>query len=208
MARKPVNEVKSLQTRDAIWEAIRKIGGSNAVFTSREVRRETCCSRSQIDEYIAGLTAAGYLRIVAEKDKPGSSHLYTLENDCGIEAPRVRRDGSAVTQGLGREQMWRTMRLLKEFTALDLAIQASTEEAVVQPQTATEYCRYLALAGYLTVISKGRGKGSGGVPSRYRFVPTRNSGPMPPMLQRTKQVFDPNLDQVVWSSEEGRHDTE
>ncbi len=204
--RKPVNEIAALQTRDAIWHAIK--GLSPELFTARDVHRETGCSRGQVDDYIKALVAAGYLAVDRAGDAPGAPNLYRLERDCGREAPRVRRDGSKVTQGLGREQMWRTMRILGEFTALDLAVQASTEEVQVKPATAVEYCRFLALAGYLAVVSLGHGTGRGGVASQYRLRPARHTGPLPPMIQRVKQVYDPNLNQVVWSSTEGCHDTE
>lgn len=198
MARKPVSEINQMETRAALWAAIRKL----VTFTARDVRLETRCSRWQVEDYLLGLTAAG---IVARDLEPmhhasTSGYRYTLVKDLGIEPPRVRRDGTPVTMGLGREQMWRTLRGLREFTAVDLAVQASTEEAPVSVETAKEYCHYLALAGYLAVTIAGKG----GQPNRYRFVPTRNSGPLPPMIQRVKAVYDPNLKAVVWSDAEVR----
>lgn len=203
MARRPVTEVRALETRAALWAAIRAFGRP---FTSREIRRETRCTVDQVSEYLRGLTAAGILGAEPDPSSPGPIHrlLYTLERDLGVEAPRVRRDGTFVTQGLGREQMWRTMRMLREFTVLDLAVNSSTEENPVAEETAAEYCHYLALAGYLAIVRQGGGVGKGGVPSLYRFVPTRYSGPLPPMIQRVKAVYDPNLKNVVWSEEVGR----
>jgi hypothetical protein len=197
MSRKPVSEINQMETRAALWAAIRRLGA----FTPKDVRYETRCSRSQVEEYLKGLAAAG----IIEKsiDEPG---LYMLVKDCGLEAPRVRRDGTTVTQGLGREQMWRTLRGLREFTAVDLAVQASTEEAPVSTETAKEYCHFLALAGYLAVMRAGKGVGKGGELTRYRFVSTRNTGPLPPMIQKVKAVYDPNLKAVVWNSAEGGHD--
>lgn len=190
MSRKPVSEINQMETRAALWAAIRKLG----CFTAREVRMETRCSRSQVDEYIAGLTAAGILSREGISSVSGAM-MYGLVKDTGAEPPRVRRDGTPVTQGLGREQMWRTMRMLKEFTAVDLAVQASTEEAPVSPETAKEYCKFLELAGYLAKLPAGVPRR----PGRYRFVPTCNTGPLPPMIQRVKAVYDPNLKAVVWS---------
>lgn len=195
MARKPVSEIKQMETRAALWAAIREMG---LCFTARQLRLETRCSKSQVEEYLKGLTAAGILSKEGLSSVSGSM-MYSLAKDTGIEAPRVRRDGSTVTQGLGREQMWRTLRMLREFTAVDLAVQASTEEAPVSTETAKEYCHFLALAGYLAVVLPGKGVGKGGVLTRYRFVPTRNTGPLPPMIQRVKAVYDPNLKAVVWS---------
>lgn len=41
----------------------------------------------------------------------------------------------------------------------------------------------------------------GRIRARYRFIAGRNSGPRPPQVQRLKQVYDPNLDRVVWRHE-------
>lgn len=197
MSRKPINEISALQTLGALWVAIRQLQS----FTPAQLRKETRCSVSQTREYIAGLTAAGIL----ERSEEDRQATYLLVKDIGIEAPRVRRDGTLVTIGLGREQMWRTMRLLKEFSHLDLSIQASTEEAPVSIGTAQEYCRILCHAGYLTLVRVGKGTGSGGQLALYRFVPSRYSGPLPPMIQRSKSLFDPNLKKIVYSEEAG-HD--
>lgn len=207
MSRKPINEVSAMQTRAALWGAIRRL----KTFTAFELRNETRCTIAQVQEYVTGLAAAGILLITGQKGGRGvirPALVYRLERDLGIEPPRVRRDGTPVTQGLGREQMWRTMRMLKDFTALDLSVQASTEEAQVTVGTAQEYCKFLARAGYLIVIRAGKGTGEGGIPTIYRFVQARHTGPLPPMIQKVKQLYDPNLGQVVWSSEEGSHDAE
>lgn len=195
MSQQPVSERARLKTRAALWAAMRSLKR----FTPKELRYETRCSRDQVAEYVKSLVASGHLERVAVG-------LYELVRDTGIEPPRVRRDGTPVTQGLGREQMWRTMKLLREFTAVDLAVASSTEETPVEHSSAQEYCQYLALAGYLTLARRGKGLGRGGVQALYRFVPSRNSGPLPPMIQRVKAVYDPNLETVVWDSEEGRHD--
>lgn len=178
MARKPVNEVTALETRAGLWAQIRSMRS----FTIVQLRRETRCSVSQTAEYVKGLLAAG---IIERSDSERGRYL--LVNDCGTEAPRVRRDGSQVTMGRGREQMWRTMRLLKSFTAVDLAVHASTEEHPVAVKEAASYCRALAKADYLDQLATG-----------YRFIPNRYTGPMPPMIQRDKSIYDPNLKKVVW----------
>ena len=188
MARKPVNEVHLLATREALWAAIRQLDGW---FSARQLRDETCCTTSQTREYLTGLTAAGIL----EKDSATRGVRYTLVRDCGAEAPRVRRDGSTVTQGRGREQIWETMRALGDFTPLDLHALGSTDDHVVALSEAETYCRYLCLAGYLARLAK----------DRYRLI--KRTGPKPPMIQRVRRVYDPNLKQVMWS-EGGGDDNE
>lgn len=184
MSRKPVNQISSLETREALWHAIRAFGRP---FTSRELLLKTRCTINQVSEYLRGLSAAGILDVQQAKGQSvtGIANLYTLLKDCGVEAPRVRRDGSEVTQGRGREQMWETMRAMSSFSARDIQIFASTDEHPVAASEASTYCFYLAKAGFL------RRDGD-----RYFLI--HRSGPKPPMIQRTKQVFDPNTGEIVW----------
>lgn len=189
MALKPVDKRHPLETRDAIWEAIRRL----KTFTARELRRETRCGAAQVRDYLAGLAAAGYL----EKTPDG----YALAVDCGVEPPRVRKDGSEITMGKSREQMWLVMKILGEFSAAELALHASTETVQVSEEDAKSYLMYLRKAGYLAVAAPGRpGHRSGtGIPARYRLIPSMYTGPRPPMVQRVKQVYDQNLKKVVWT---------
>ncbi|MEB3167886.1 MAG: hypothetical protein VKK97_04050 [Synechococcaceae cyanobacterium] len=173
-----------MQTRDALWAAIRRLGA----FTLKDVRGETRCSKGQVEEYVKGLAAAGIVERVANE-----LGRYVLVKDSGIEAPRVRRDGTLVTMGRGREQLWQTMLALGSFTVADLFVAASTDDHAVAESEARSYCQALCQAGYLV-------RGVGG----YRLV--RYTGPLPPMIQRIKAVYDPNLKAVVWSSEEAGHD--
>ena len=52
----------------------------------------------------------------------GGTIKWHFVRDNGAEAPRVRRDGSPVTQDLGQEQMWRALRMLRgDINALGTA---------------------------------------------------------------------------------------
>jgi hypothetical protein len=206
MSRKPVNTINALETRDAIWQAIRAFGGE--LFTLRQLQQETRCTISQTREYVTGLVNAGIIvdhgttpRVLGnspDNNEPfprlGALRYYSLNRDTGPVAPRVRRDGTPVTQGQGRTNMWRVMRVLGKFNALELAVHASTEQHQVKPAEADKYCQFLARAGYLRRNGK-----------TYQTISSRYSGPKPPMIQRIKQVYDPNLKTVVWS-QGGDHD--
>lgn len=91
--------------------------------------------------------------------------------------------------------MWRTMKLLRSFTASDVAHHAGIEGAPVARATAQTYLRFLDLAGYVVVAQAARA-GSGAYPAVYRLV--KNTGPQAPLVTKQKHVFDANLGQVVW----------
>lgn len=148
-------------------------------------------------EYVNALARAGFLSTQAGQRK-GLGRTYRLVRDAGAEAPRVRADGSVVTDGLGQEAMWRTMRMLRgaDFSARELAAQASTPAVPIAIVAARYYLFALRDAGYLTVSRPARQTVRGGLPERYRL--TRDTGPRPPMVQRTDAVYDPNLGAQVW----------
>lgn len=157
-------------------------------------------SAATIRDYRRDLIAAGIVAVVTAAT-PRTPGTYRLVKDEGIEAPRVRRDGSRVTQGLAQEQMWRTLRMLPGDTnARELAAHACTSATPVAEAAAKDYLLTLAKAGYLltTQEGKGLGYGRGGVQARYRLKPSRNTGPRPPMICRTRVVYDPNEDKIVW----------
>ena len=200
--RKPVHLVApggKPQGRQGIWEAIR---AQRDGFTIASLAAATDIHRDTIRTYLGGLVAAGYIDSPADFHDPGR---YRLERDVGVEAPRVTKDGRPVTQGAAREQMWRTMKIMRgDFSWRDLAINASTADVVVAEGDAKDYCANLAKAGYLTVVMVGKGLGkaqAGGIPTRYRFNRAKNTGPKPPMVQRMTTVFDPNLRKIVWHPE-------
>lgn len=185
MALKPINKRGPLEKREAIWALIRLM----RTFTLRDLWVELKLSKASIQDYLTGLKNAGYLA-VEKKERGGSfsENNYTLIKDVGPEAPRVRRDGTAVTQGRGRIQMWRAMKVLGQFSVRDLVVHAATEEHQVAMGEARTYCQFLEKARYL--VKRG---------DIYVFQRQRYTGPRPPMVQKIKQVYDPNLGEVVWS---------
>ena len=198
MAQKPIDKRRPDETRAAIWQAIRdtrgKGGEPNSPFTIHDIWAQTRCTRDIAREYIVSLAAGGFLQKLSPA--PGSSSpLYVLLRDTGVEAPRVRRNGTLVTQGIGREQMWRTLKIAgADFSCRDLAISASTDEHHVQEHEAKDYLYHLHRAGYLIITVEG---GPARL-TRYRLLPSKYTGPRPPQIQRVKQVYDPNIGKVVW----------
>jgi len=180
--------------RQSMWEAMRKLHKAGQPITVRKVWElgAEWGPRGRVRDYMTGLEAAGYLRVT--RQEAGKTTEYELARDCGVDAPRVRKDGTEVTQGRGREQMWRTVKIIGDFTSRELAQAASTPAHEVAEPTAKDYCLMLAGAGYLTITRQG----SPGVPTRYRLVPSRWTGPRAPMIQRLKQLYDPNTGEVVY----------
>lgn len=191
-----------LNAREAAWAAMREL----TQFTVEDLERKTKENNRTIGTYLSALIKAGYVEIVGhdtrrlpKKDRYAVKNMkhpaiYRLIKDQGVEAPRVQRDGSPVTQGRGRENMWITMKILHAFDWHELAVESSIDDVTVAPFEAKDYVLHLHKAGYLQLLRKSKP----GTAARYRLIPSQFTGPKPPMIQRIKQVYDPNLGQVVW----------
>lgn len=181
--------------RQKIWEAIRALHADGQSISTREVwaSMSDTMPRTRVDDYIRSLVAGGYLECQNPDRRRGVPAEYALVRDVGIEAPRVRRDGTTPPIP-GREQLWRTLKIVGEFTAAELADAASTPQTPIERTTAEEYCRFLKGGGYLQVARAS----APGVAARYRLIPSRWTGPQAPMIQRTKRLFDPNTGEVVF----------
>lgn len=207
MARKPIHlqAAGKLTPRDRIWAAIRALKHFKYVDVADYVVKHAPAEARvrRIDEdtirsYVVALWNAGYVSGQEERRKGRYEQaVFCLERDTGVHAPRLTRAGEPVTQGGGRLAMWRVMRKVRSFTRRSLAVAASVEGNLVGEEEANTYVHFLTKAGYLAVAVPGRPNH----PEVYSFVPSRDSGPLAPQIQRVRHVYDPNLGIVVWHPE-------
>lgn len=209
MARKPVHlEMTGGKTpRQRAWEAIRKCRDS---FTPVDIARHGHVTDDIVRDYLQALVLGGFIEIVSEVriNVLAVKRTYRLIRDNGLEAPRLKKNGEEVTQGGGNEAMWGTLRRMFKAESVDyrqLAAFASTQRNPITESTAKTYVLALAAAGYLECVQPAV-KGGKALPARYRLIPAMDSGHRSPMIQRTKSVFDPNLNKIVWTEQKGMDD--
>jgi len=211
MSRKPASlEIKGGKSpRQRIWEAIR---ANRDHFTQRELAEVVGGMEGAIEDYIKSLLAGKFITVIAEEavGRLAKRRTYRLVRDNGVEAPRVNKRGELVTQGRGTEAMWGTMRRMFsrpscDFNFRELAGFSSTASHAVLEETAKAYVLCLAAAGYLQE-TKPAVAGRSAVPARYYLK--LDTGPRAPMIQRTRQVFDPNpkYNRVMWIEPKGMDD--
>jgi hypothetical protein len=179
--------VGGFHKREQIWQQIRRqkqFSVNDLYFTLAHI------SRDSIRAYVNGLVAADVLSPITNE----APLRFALVKDCGVDAPRVRPDGTAVTLGQGHDNMWRTMHILKTFSWRDVALASSTTAVTVQDKTARAYVELLCKAGYLVCVSQG----GAGVKAMYRIVPSKCFGAKAPQVQRGGSLYDPNLGKVVY----------
>ncbi|SDW75155.1 hypothetical protein SAMN04488041_103142 [Sulfitobacter pontiacus] len=177
------------QGRQPLWDEMVKFKG--APFTITDIFDQTYINRHTIRSYLKSLALAKYVERIEPEEgairEDAAIKFRIIADPVPYHAPRLNRDGKPVSQGGGVENMWRTMRMIGQFTPRDIAAHATTDIVSVTDNTAKAYCTKLLKAGFLKVVSKAQPPAKQAV---YRLI--RNTGPQPPMIQRTQQVFDPN----------------
>ncbi len=179
-------------TREALWNTIRRA----KEFTIRDLLLNSTLDKSTVAAYVKALVKAKKLAVCGSRVTDGGTRpTYRLVQD-SIEPPRVRPDGTIVTQGQGRRHMWKTIRKSRLFSLADLVAKSSTPTHPVSFEEAETYIRYLEKAAYI--------RNEDGRPRpRALFRLIKDTGPLEPMVQRIKQVWDQNLKKVVWPVQGG-----
>lgn len=174
--------------RQAVWDALRKMAGDelDQPVGLADLSTRSGVQRKTTRDYLGCLQAAGYVKHDPESDR------WQIVRDAGVHAPRLRRDGTVVTQGAGTQNLWRSMRMLKKFTAIELAAHSTTDTVQVSENTAQSYCSTLFATGFLVVVQKANPQ----MDRRAIYRLVRDDGPKPPMIQRIKAVYDPNTGKV------------
>ncbi|MCQ4310884.1 winged helix-turn-helix transcriptional regulator [Pseudomonas stutzeri] len=197
--RKPIHlEMKGLKSnRQRIWEVLR---AEQNTTTYSDIAARADVDIGAVRSYIKALEKAGFTERLTERVT--GAPLIRLVRDCGAEAPAVTKSGEPSSAGRLNETMWRSLRILGETSATELADQAAAAAGKASLGTAIQYLKWLHRAGYLLQTQAAQG-GKNGSRARYRLAPGKYTGPLAPMVQRGGQLYDPNLGEVVYSQLEG-----
>ncbi|NVK42139.1 MAG: hypothetical protein HWE39_12940 [Oceanospirillaceae bacterium] len=202
LGRKPAHMSPSFKSgQDVIWMAARELNEFTRDDITMWIHRNQYQSVNDktVRSYLSRLVKGGYIEVSKkiEKSKCATLYQYRLIKDCGVFAPKINKNGEKVTQGQGRANLWRTMKILKVFSWRELVASASTDTVTIAEMEAKRYVSLLHKAGYLTLLTESNWRTA--TVAQYRFNQTKNTGPLPPQIQRTKAVFDPNINEVVWT---------
>lgn len=187
---------KKLNDNQRLWDCILAFDG--AEFTVRDLHLNTNVSTTTVRDYMKRYCNGGYIGRIG---KIGHQNTFVALKKVRL-VPRLNTKGEVVTQGLGCDYMWRAMKMMKRFNKRDLAAQASTEAVKISVHTAETYIKYLCRAGYVKCTKQGGSH----ILGEYMFIPSKNTGSRAPMIQRVKNVYDPNLKKVVWTSQEASNE--
>lgn len=157
-------------------------------WTAYDVDGQSNVSRVAIRNYLSKLVAGGFVEIVEVRNirRGIKQHVYRLLQR-QFEHPRLDRQGRELPE-LQIETIWRTIKMLKQFTVTDVVDNAPG----VGKAMARRYLCDLASVGVLNVIGR-VGKGSG--PIAYHLID--NLGARAPKILKSHIVFDPNSGRVL-----------
>ena len=176
-----------LTTREKLWTAMRGLKR----FTVPELAHAAGVdsTRYNLRDYILGLVRAEILGVERPAGRPGECSVYVLSRDLGVDAPRVRRDGSMPRES-AQSRMWKSMKILRVFSVRDLVVHAALPDAPIAPAAALRYCQWLARGGYLAPQPREKGD-----VARYRFI--RDTGAKAPQILSVKQLLDANTGKIM-----------
>ena len=144
-------------------------------------------SKAAIIRFVSLLEHNEYVTRSKKFEKTG---LFILARRGQAKLPKLNHPGHREDRSRALQNMWNTMRRLKDFNAKDIVACSNTPDISVSLNAATNYCRFLERANYLRVIDEG-GKAKN---TRYQLID--NTGPNAPVVRRETKLYDPNEQRV------------
>ncbi|MBV1702594.1 MAG: hypothetical protein KGQ46_12315 [Hyphomicrobiales bacterium] len=184
--------------RDEIWKSMMYLTNLSGSFSRAEVVAKAMNSREYVHRYLKALIKAGYAEQLPVQPKRGTRFRVIRTQ---ISTPRVRADGTDLGEPIN-VTLWRTMRMLKTFTAPELCAHASLPERPVKLTTAAAYLCHLEAAGLLTILAPGQRRGA---KAHRRFGLIGTPGGQAPRVLKADAVYDPNTGNLLSVSS---HDAE
>jgi len=178
---------------DHDWSVMMDHAVAGTCFSVDDIAERSNSAKSNIVGFIRRLEKAGFIEPVWAI--PPAWRVKIRQR----VTPKVRDDGTVLTGASKQQAMWNTMRSPVSrigFTADDLVAWGSTDELQISKETARTYISLLAGAGYLIQLAPSGARKL----AMWRLAPAMNTGPLPPMILRTKVVFDQNRHEVVGES--------
>lgn len=205
MARRPYTEHITLHLQvprgfEGYWSIIQSIAeNGDGTFTIRAIDALSNVDIDSIKDYVKRLEKAGYVAKVtttsiATTTGIRETAIYRLVRN-SYTAPRIRRDGTVLPE-TSQDTLWRTMKMLKRFTASGLHLHARGAGCAPPLQTIKRYLNHLAQSGILRRLSPGGGRGHA---CEYQLV--LNIGARAPKILRAHIVFDPNSNAILGTTE-------
>lgn len=145
-----------------------------------------------VRDFVRRLVRAGIAEKVGTRPHAGDRNgagIFRLVSR-PVATPRLDRDGKALAE-THYETLWRAMKMLKEFDAIELARETTQPDREIKAAHAVGYLRALAAVHIVKPVDRARF----GQSKRFRLV--LNLGAKAPSVSKALVVFDPNSRTIV-----------
>lgn len=164
---------KTNATHDITWARAQELGE----FRSTDLMLAAGVGPSVAHRHISIWEGKGLIEVV--RKEPSGRVFRVIANE-----PAPSTGPKIVETAFGN--MWRSMRMMREFSPIDLAAHSTTDTVKVSEDEALDYCAALTRAGYLRMTKRHDDP----TLARYRLL--RNTGPKPPRERRVRGIEDEN----------------
>lgn len=182
-----------LRGSELYWRVMRDLDQKASWCVQDVVKLIPGSNYTTVSAFLRRLLAAGMAVPVGKKDGPGQlpRTFYRLHGPQPERAPRLTAKGEPSQRGRRLQQMWTVMRgpLARDgFTYNDLMLWGSTDDVEICRETAKNYIRHLAKAGYL-IEARPTAFNEANI---WRLKPSMNTGPRHPLVLLARVVLDQN----------------
>lgn len=199
MTKRPLADMVQITARvprgnEGFWSIIRGLDAEGP-WTLRQVDDRSNVDRARVRDYVKRLELGGIAQRVGEAKAArgvNAANVYRLLK-APFEAPRLDRHGRPLRE-TATQLLWRSMRILKTFTARELRESAELDDHSIALTTTRNYLHALEQVDILA-----SGSVAGSKTRCFRLL--RDVGPKAPSVSSSLIVFDPNSRQVIGQPE-------
>lgn len=179
---------------DEMWVAVVSLERFTAIDVGLVVSKKVAINTGTVRSYLLRLNKGGYIRL--DGMKAHGERIYILYCENVGNTPRLNVDGSQVRERK-TQRVWRAIKILRRFGVKEVMITGSMPGDPISESSVRSYLGWLVNAGYVVSPRQPRNIGM----RYYRIVPSKCAGPRAPIVRRRVELFDPNLDEVVYTKE-------
>lgn len=169
--------------KDDIEKAMWGYIASKESVTHADIKGAVDVTDYKRTNFVAKLKRDGLLK---KCGKRGIHDLFTVH-----DAEALRKNDTEKRQS-PQGGMWAGMRVLGNFTPIEIHKAILQRHPDITEMTVTKYCQQLLKAEYLRVVQTAK---IGVRPARYRLI--KDTGPLPPQVKHKQVIIDGNSGEVA-----------
>lgn len=176
---------RTVLSMDEVWNAVKDL----PEITSRDLARIFAMSPDIGRKWLARMADRNMIRRL-----PRGGRRNVFAPGSNADAQKAAR--ADILEDLGddpQRNMWRAMKVLKQFTPMDIVAVTNGQKTPVTERDAQAFCQLLLKGEYVRVLEEAI---PGERPAAYHLA--RWTGPLPPRERRVKAIWDENQNGLTY----------